>query len=232
MSDAPTDWRASRSKRFQARLIPNVVVPLAAALGATYRYRIEGLGPLDALLRSGSPPPIMAFWHGRILPATLYFRHRGIVVVTSANFDGEWIAEVIRRFGYGAARGSSSRGGARALVELRRAMARGHAAGFTLDGPRGPARVAQPGAVFLSQLTGAPLVPFHLEASKAWTTTSWDRTQVPKPFANVALVFAPPIQVDRRADDEAMAAAGRRLEDALAGCEARCMVLIESHAGA
>ena len=151
-AEPAADWRASRSKRLQARLIPRLVAPIAAALGATYRYRIEGLEPLDAMLRSGDPPPIMVFWHGRILPATLYFRHRGIVVVTSANFDGEWIAGVIGRFGYGAARGSSSRGGARALVELRRAMAKGHAAGFTLDGPRGPARVAQPGAVFLSQL--------------------------------------------------------------------------------
>ena len=77
---------------------------------------------------------VMAFWHGRILPATMYFRDRGIVVVTSANFDGEWIAAVIHRFGYGTARGSSSRGGARALVELRRRMAQGSAAGFAPTG--------------------------------------------------------------------------------------------------
>ena len=224
--DPATAWRASWSKRLQARLIPHLVVPLAAALGATYRYRIEGLEPLDALLRSGDPPPIMAFWHGRILPATLYFRHRGIVVVTSANFDGEWIAEVIRRFGYGAARGSSSRGGARALVELRRAMAQGHAAGFTLDGPRGPARVAQPGAVFLSQLTGAPLVPFHLEASKAWTTTSWDRTQVPKPFSTVAITVGEPYVVTTAADDAGRDAACRDLEARLAVLEARAKALL------
>ena len=201
-------------------------MPLAAALGATYRYRIEGLEPLDALLRSGDPPPIMAFWHGRILPATLYFRHRGIVVVTSANFDGEWIAEVIRRFGYGAARGSSSRGGARALVELRRAMARGHAAGFTLDGPRGPARVAQPGAVFLSQITGSPLFPFHLEASKAWTAKSWDRTQVPKPGATVAIVVGEPYVVTTAADEAGREAACRDLEARLAVLEARAKALL------
>ena len=71
-------------------------------------------------------------------------------------------------------------------------MAKGHAAGFTLDGPRGPARVAQPGAVFLSQITGSPIVPFHIEASKAWTARSWDRTQVPKPGATVAIWSASP----------------------------------------
>ena len=147
-SDAPADWRASASKRFQARAIPLLVAPIIGALGRTYRWRAEGAEHLDAVAGSGHPP-IMAFWHGRILPATLYFRDRGIVVVTSANFDGEWIAAVIRRFGYGSARGSSSRGGARALVELRKLMAQGRGAAFTLDGPRGPARVAQPGAVFL-----------------------------------------------------------------------------------
>ena len=226
-ADPATAWRGSWSKRLQARLIPHLVVPVAAALGATYRYRIEGLEPLDAMLRSGNPPPIMVFWHGRILPATLYFRHRGIVVVTSANFDGEWIAGVIGRFGYGAARGSSSRGGARALVELRRAMAQGHAAGFTLDGPRGPARVAQPGAVFLSQITGSPLVPFHLEASKAWTAKSWDRTQVPKPGATVSIVVGEPYVVTTARDDAGREAACRDLEARLAVLEARARALAE-----
>ena len=99
----------------------------------------------------------MAFWHGRILPATYYFRRRGIVVITSENFDGEWIAGIIERFGYGTARGSTSRGGRRALLQLTRDMAAGKPAGFTLDGPRGPARVAQPGAVWLAKATGNPV---------------------------------------------------------------------------
>ena len=108
----------------------------------------------------------MAFWHGRILPATIYFRRRGIVVITSENFDGEWIAGIIERFGYGTARGSTSRGGRRALLQLKRDMAAGRPAAFTLDGPRGPARVAQPGAVWLAKATGNPVVPFHLEADQ------------------------------------------------------------------
>ena len=224
-SAAPADWRASRSKRLQARLIPHLVVPLAAALGATYRYRIEGLGPLDALLRSGNPPPIMAFWHGRILPATLYFRHRGIVVVTSANFDGEWIAEVIRRFGYGTARGSSSRGGARALVELRRAMAKGRAAGFTLDGPRGPARVAQRGALWLAGATGNPVLPFHIEADRFWEASSWDRTQVPRPFSTVALAIGPPLDVPDTSEPT-IESKRQALEQALAALEARARRLL------
>jgi len=137
----------------------------------------------------------MVFWHGRILPATLYFRNRGIVVMISRNFDGEWIARIIRRFGYGTARGSTSRGGMRALVQLRRELAAGRPAGFALDGPRGPARVAQPGAVFLAGATGHPILPFHIEASRFWTAGRWDETQVPKPFARVAIAIGAPIEV-------------------------------------
>src|SRR2546422_9673348 len=106
----------------------------------------------------------MAFWHGRILPATYYFRRRNIVVITSENFDGEWIAGIIERFGYGTARGSTSRGAKRALLRLKRDMAAGKPAAFTLDGPRGPARVAQPGAVWLAKGAGKPNPPVQIRA--------------------------------------------------------------------
>lgn len=144
--------------------------------------------------------PIFAFWHGRILPATLFWKNRDIVVITSQNFDGEWIAGIIRRFGYGAARGSTSRGGARALVQMRRDLAAGRPAAFTIDGPRGPARVAQPGAVFLAGATGHPLLPFHIEANRFWTAGSWDRTQVPALFCTVAVAIGEPIHVPDTAD--------------------------------
>src|SRR5437870_10839896 len=143
------NWRESRSKRVQAKLISILGYRLVALLGSTLRWKTEGLGYFDDIVRSGGQP-IMAFWHGRILPATYYFRGRGIVVITSENFDGEWIAGIIERFGYATARGSTSRGGRKALLQLTRDMAAGKPAGFTIDGPRGPARVAQPGAVWLA----------------------------------------------------------------------------------
>ena len=184
-------WRASASKRAQARLIAAVGYRLIASLGSTLRWRTEGLEHLDRIVASGRQP-IMAFWHGRILPATYYFRRRGIVVITSENFDGEWIAGIIERFGYGTARGSTSRSARKALLQLTREMAAGRPAGFTLDGPRGPARVAQPGAVWLAKTTGNPVLPFHLEASRHWTLRSWDRTQIPKPFATVSIAMGDP----------------------------------------
>ena len=141
-----TDWRTSFSKRLQVAAISGLGYPLINALGHTLRWRVEGLDHLDTILASGRQP-VMAFWHGRILSATFYFRRRGIVVITSENFDGEWIAGIIERFGYGTARGSTSRGAVKALVRLKRDMAAGKPAAFTLDGPRGPAQIAQPGAV-------------------------------------------------------------------------------------
>src|SRR4029077_18857426 len=132
------------------------------------------------------------------------FRRRGIVVMTSENFDGEWIAGIIERFGYGTARGSTARGARKALLQLTREMAAGRPAGFTLDGPRGPAQVAQPGAVWLAAATGNPLLPFHLEASSIWSVRNWDRTQIPKPFSPVALVVGEPLEVERETRDDAL----------------------------
>ena len=180
---------------------------------------------LDAIVASGRQP-IMGFWHGRILPATFYFRRRGIVVITSENFDGEWIARIIERFGYGTARGSTSRGGLKAMLQLKRDMGRGRAAGFTLDGPRGPARVAQPGAIWLAKATGNPVLPFHLEASAHWTMGSWDRTQVPKPFSTGALAIGEPIAVPADADDTEVERKRQALESSLSALESRALGML------
>jgi len=222
---AASDWRSSPAKRLQARLISTAGYRLMAVLGSTLRWRPDGLEHFDAILRSGRQP-IMAFWHGRILPATYYFRRRGIVVITSENFDGEWIAGIIERFGYGTARGSTSRGGRKALLQLTRDMAAGKPAGFTIDGPRGPARVAQPGAVWLAKATGNPVLPFHLEASRHWTLKSWDRTQIPKPFATVAIAVGEPFTVPSDADDSAIEEARRSLEHRLHALETRARAMV------
>ena len=214
------DWRASRSKRLQASLISAAGYPVIAALASTFRWRAEGAEHYQRVLDSRRQP-IMAFWHGRILPATAYFRHRGIIVITSENFDGEWIAGIIEQFGYGTARGSTSRGAVRALVQLKRDMAAGKPAAFTLDGPRGPAKVAQPGAVWLAKATGNPIVPFHIEADRHWIANSWDHTQIPKPWSTVAIAVGEPIDVLRDADDAGLESARQLLEQRLAGLEAR-----------
>ncbi len=219
-------WRSSPLKRLQVAAIAGLGYPLINALGHTLRWRVDGLQHLDAIQASGRQP-VMAFWHGRILPATFYFRRRGIVVITSENFDGEWIARIIERFGYGTARGSTSRGGKKAMLQLVRDMRAGRAAGFTLDGPRGPARVAQAGAVWLASATGNPLLPFHLEASTHWSLRSWDRTQIPKPFSTVALVVGEPMEVPGGASGDLLEQARLDLERRLSALEARAVQMLE-----
>lgn len=215
-SRAP-DWQRSWRKRAAVSAIAGVGAPLLGALGRSVRWVTTGGEHLEAIDRS-TEPQIWALWHGRILPCMWYFRDRGIVVVTSENFDGEWIARIIRRFGFGAARGSSSRGGARALRALLRSIADQPAA-FTVDGPRGPRGVVQPGVVWLAKATGAPIIPVHAEADRHWTLGSWDRTQIPKPLATVAMAIGTPLRVPRDADAEAVEQARRAVELGLRAAE-------------
>ena len=209
-----TERRLSRSQRLRAALIAGVGYPLIGVLGRTYRWQVEGYEHYSGLRHAGTQP-IFAFWHGRILPATYFWRNRGIVVMTSENFDGEWIARIIQRFGYGVARGSSSRGGRRALVQLRRDLRTGRPAAFTLDGPRGPERVAQPGAMWLGSATGNPVLPFHIEADRHWSASSWDRTQVPKPYSRVAVAIGRPRHVSPKLSDAALESERQSLEQVL-----------------
>jgi lysophospholipid acyltransferase (LPLAT)-like uncharacterized protein len=167
------------------------------------------------------------------LTGLYYFRHRGIVALASQNFDGEWIARILQRFGYRLARGSSSRGGARALMQMRRDLIGGRPVVFTVDGPRGPARVAQSGAAWLAGVSGQPILPFHTEASRSWTTSSWDHGQIPRPLSAVAVVVGTPIEVPviaERCDWEPTIERTRaELECALERLEMRARSLLEQH---
>lgn len=217
-------WRASRAKRVEAAAIGALGAPLVASLGRTYAWTVDGREHLDAIVASGRLP-IIACWHGRILPAVVFFRNRGFVVMVSENFDGEWISRIIHRLGYRTARGSTSRGGARALVQLRREMAAGHPTAFTVDGPRGPALVAQPGVVWLAKATGQPILPFHIEAARAWRMRSWDAGEIPRPFSRVVMAMARPIDVAADADAAALEEKRRELEAALLGLMPRARAL-------
>ena len=173
---------------------------LIKLIGKTIRYETEGWENFEQIERSGKIP-IYAFWHNRIFAGTYFFRNRGIVVITSQSFDGEYIARFIQRFGYGAVRGSSTRGGVGALVEMIRLMKRGLPMGFTVDGPKGPKYVAKSGAVLLAKKTGNPLMPFVVETEKFWTVKSWDKLRIPKPFTRAKVFIMEPICVPQDAGE-------------------------------
>ena len=130
-------------------------------------------------------PLIASFWHSCIIPSAHIFRRFGIRVMTSASYDGEYIARIIHRFGYESVRGSSSRNAASALLGMRRALEEGWTVAFTLDGPRGPRHKVKAGPVALGRSTGLPLVAFHVAVDKGIVLNSWDRMVIPLPFARV-----------------------------------------------
>src|SRR5947207_7089034 len=164
------------------------------------RWETVGDSNLDDIFKSGNRA-IFTFWHGRIIPATYCWRNRGIVVMTSMNRDGEAIAQCIQRLGYGVARGSSSRGGLRALAQLARDIKQGKDAAFTIDGPRGPRYVAKQGPILLGFKTGAAVFCFHISMKHKIQLKSWDEFQIPLPFTRAVLLMAPPIWVPADASE-------------------------------
>lgn len=190
----------SFKQRMLIRLADFAFFLLIKLIGATLKYEAVGVENFDKIADAGKTP-IMTFWHNRIFTATHYFRNRGIVVITSQSFDGEYIARFIQRFGYGAVRGSSTRGGVGALVEMIRLSKKGLPMGFSIDGPKGPKYIAKSGACLLAKKTGNPLLPFMVETEKYWEVKSWDRMQIPKPFSRAKVFVSEPIYIEKSADE-------------------------------
>jgi len=188
---------------------------LIKLIGRTINFEIEGWEHWEAASTNGRLP-IYAFWHNRVFLSTHFWQRRRIVVMTSKSFDGEYIARFIQRFGYGAARGSSTRGATGAVVEMIRLMRAGCPTAFTIDGPKGPRHIAKMGAVLLAKKTGNPILPFTITAEKFWEASkSWDGFQVPKPFTSARVDIAEPIYVSADADEDELRAKRDELQHAL-----------------
>ena len=207
------DGRESRGMRdgLRFRLAGSVGGCVLDALFRTATFDVIGEENY-APVRDRGTPCFMVIWHGRLLPAGYYHRGRGMVGLISRSEDGEYIARVLRRWGYGAVRGSSSRGGMPALREIVRLARSGRTIAITPDGPRGPRQKLKPGVLAAARATGLPMVPVAAGADRAWWFESWDRFLVPKPFARIRVAYGPPLEVPRDAGPEEIEAIGRRLE--------------------
>jgi lysophospholipid acyltransferase (LPLAT)-like uncharacterized protein len=214
-------------QRIAIRAISSALYIVFKMIGKTLRYEIEGEENLR-LIGSDGRQPIYCFWHDRIFAGTYYFRGRQIVVMNSLSFDGAYMARFVQKLGYGSVRGSSTRGGTGALVQMIRLMRAGYATAFTVDGPRGPRYEAKLGPVLLAKKTGDPLLPFLLECRSFWTIKSWDRAQIPKPFATVKLMIDAPIFVSPDTADAELEEKRSVLEKALNGLVERGKVWRES----
>ena len=191
---------------------------LIRLIGPTLRFRFVPEPGCRCDERGASPPTIWCFWHRCVIPATYRCRNNQIAVMTSRSFDGEYIARVIRKFGFGAVRGSSSRGAVGALLGMRRELEQGHSVAFTIDGPRGPRYMAKPGPVLLAKKTGVPIDCFYIALERAWVLNSWDRMMIPKPFSRAVFYASSPISVPPDADDEQLTALHQQMQETLERC--------------
>jgi lysophospholipid acyltransferase (LPLAT)-like uncharacterized protein len=140
-------------------------------------------------------PHVFLLWHEALLPLLWQHRRQNIAIVVSEAREGKYLADFASSLGYRSLPGSSTRGGARALLGAVRELQAGGAVAFTPDGPRGPRREMKPGVVAAAQRGGAPIVPLHAEADRAWRLNSWDHFMIPKPFARVWITYGHPFEV-------------------------------------
>ena len=184
---------------------------------ATLRFRVRD----DAGIIGGPATPrlIWAFWHNSlfVIPHLLnhYLSHRPGSALTSASQDGEILAAFLERFNVRPIRGSSSRQGAAALLEMKRLIEQGFDVAITPDGPRGPLYHLNPGVITLAQKTGALIMPIRVHYSRCWRLKTWDAFEIPKPFATVTIVLLPLYRVAATSSDEEFEPERARLERVL-----------------
>ena len=195
------DWRLSRRKRWKvatAALAGKLVMHLLAALlrmrkqpfDSVARHRRDGVGL------------IFAIFHGSHFPTLRAYRNRGAYVITSKSADGEILTRILGSFGFKTVRGSSTRGGTRAAVDLAQHVKAGSDAAIAVDGPRGPRHEAKPGTILLAKLTGCSIIPSAAALSRYWQVNSWDKYRIPKPFSRAVIVFGEAMTVPPDANAE------------------------------
>lgn len=188
-------------------------------LFATLRLRV--LDPHGCFRGLPGSPVIFVFWHNRILAMTAAFRRiyprerGGVHVLTSASRDGAWLGEMVRQFGMGSVRGSSSRRGAAAMRELLECVGQGRDIAITPDGPRGPCYEFGPGPVYLAQRAGVSVIPVHALFDPVWQLRTWDRFNIPRPCSRLTVTFGPPVRVAPELNEEEFERARRALETLL-----------------
>lgn len=161
-------------------------------------WRIQLIDPCGILTGENHNPIILTAWHNRLLfvPFMLprQLRKRTAILASDSR-DGEYAARYMRLFKFKILRGSSSKGGVRALIGLKKELENGFSVALTPDGPRGPKYQVQNGVVALSKMTGRPIVPFGFNATSRWELKGWDKTQIPKPFSRVVMILGDPIYI-------------------------------------
>lgn len=190
------------------QLLAGLAAGLARLVFSTIRLRVTDRSGF--LTNPPEGPRILVFWHNRIPAISVGFlRHypskhpsrKGVSVLTSPSKDGDILAGVMANLGMGSVRGSSSRRGSTAIRELSSLLEAGIDLAITPDGPRGPKYSLGPGAVYLAQKTGIPIMPLHASYHRAIRLKTWDSFAIPLPFSRVDIVIDPYLTIDPGATD-------------------------------
>lgn len=179
---------------------------LLAALGATWRWRVRRGGELLEDLRASRRATIFVYWHNQTLIFARFFSRRfmaggfPMALLSSWSKDGELGARLAAAWGGTVIRGSASRGGTQGLRGLFRHLRKGGSCVLAPDGPRGPLYQPKPGAAVLSRMARTPILPVAARVDRVWRLRSWDRLQIPKPFARIEVIVGEPWTVPLEAD--------------------------------
>ncbi|HTR24638.1 MAG TPA: lysophospholipid acyltransferase family protein [Terriglobales bacterium] len=202
-------------QRLSLWLVTQASYAAISLIGPTLRYSISWEEPPADPNIIYEPAVIYSFWHRAVFAGAWLWRKIGAAVMVSRSFDGEYIARAIEKLGFVAVRGSSTRGGAEALLGLKSQLEKGTPVVFTIDGPRGPKYVAKPGPVLLSRATALPMAAFYVAIDDPWVLNTWDALLIPKPFSKALVRFSKKIHVPENADDAKMSDFHRQLQSAL-----------------
>ncbi len=162
---------------------------------------------------------IVALWHGRMLLGLPQHALHDWHVLVSPSRDGDISESLLQRFRYKVIRGSSSRGGARALREMVGVLRTGALLIITPDGPRGPRHAMNPGLAWLARATGYPVVPVGFGVDRAWRMKSWDRFTIPRPWAHITITFGEPVHIARAADEATLENATVQIKERMLASE-------------
>lgn len=198
-------------------LIPWLAPSYLGHLSRSWRYDIAGLENYTEARQA--PGLLIALWHGRMLMGLHHHRGNEYAVLVSPSDDGSLVKPLLLRFGYRVIRGSSSRGGARALREMLEELNAGGAIVVTPDGPRGPRHSMNPGLAWMARATGFPILPMGFACDSARRLKSWDAFTIPRWRARVAMTYGPLLRVARRADERELEETTRQVGASMMAAE-------------
>lgn len=207
--------RSRLKDRLKRGLVFWVLWLISTGIAATVRFKVVGWEKLTKILEDGKGGLVLP-WHGVTILPIYYCRHMGFYSLVSLSNDGDLQDRLLRSRGFRTVRGSSGRGGARALLELTRKLQEGGVMAHTPDGPKGPSKKVQPGTIYLAKRSGCPVLPVGVACSPHKRLSSWDSHMIPAPFAKAVLYFGDPLTISAEEDDDA---AALRIEQAISQAE-------------